>query len=185
MHFTVLVLLLYISYGFCQKDCLQNDLQTRTTTADTVANSTHTASTSNNNTSDFKQATVEIQIDGSDGSTVINLTPAMHFSTVSPTRSHKASGKSSASSNHLTTVLRSSIYHTDLNIQSPSISVLPTPTANLTGPSGIKWTFSLPQVTSTLASVGLSTTSGGSSIFIRIFSLLLCGGLPVAVILVA
>jgi len=188
MHFTILVILLYVSYGFCQQNCSQDTLQTVTTTADIFTTLTRTVSILEKSMSDIKQATVEIQIGGLNGSAVVNLTVATVSSTVSLTRPHESFRQPSPSGIDSATMLWPSIYqtgHQRPTIPLQTISVFPTEAAKFTGLSGTKWTFLPPQKSSTVSSLSLFTSSGVSSIAFRSYNLLLCGGLPIAMILIS
>lgn len=188
MHFTILVILLYVNYGFCQQNCSQSSLQTVTTTADIFTTLTHTVSILKKSMSDIKQATVKIQIDELNGSVIVNLTVATVSSTVSLTRPHESFRQSSSSEINSVTMLWLSIYqtgHQHSTISLQSISVFSTEAANFTELSDIKWTFLSSQKFSTVLSLSLFTSSEVSFIVFKFYNLLLCGGLSIAIILIS
>ena len=187
MYFTVFAFLVSAGYGFCQKNCSQNNLQVMTTTADLSATSAYTSYFMENS---FNQATVEIQLNELHGSAVIDLTFTTDSSDVSLTSLHKSFNQHHSSDIDLASRLRQSVYQTEhsslstgMSIPSQGTSALPTQRANFSGFSSAKLT-GLPSQLPTVTNIGIFTGSGVSSIVFDSFNLLLSGSLSTAMILI-
>jgi len=187
MYFTILAFCLFVDYALCQENCSQNNSQVMTTTTDLSVTS---ASTSYSMENSLKQATVEIQFNGLNGSAVIDLTSAADSSNIRLASLHESFNQHYSSSIDLTSMLGQSVYWTGhsslttgLSVPSQGSSVWPTPRANFSGYFSPKLTSLPSQLSPTITNIGIFTSSGVPSIVFDLFNVLLFGSLLIAMIL--